>query len=196
MKVLPMLVAAGLMGVVPALVAGRPVPPAGAAQAGFVVASPDDPPKKDKASKRGTPTGKVEGGTGGSEFRDKATGRLAKVTARGGSWVDAVRCTWDDDGDLDDGTNHGGSGGEETVLKLEPGESLVQVSGTLLTMDDTTVIGSLSFKTTKRTVGPVGESTDGKTFTLDAPKGQEICGFQGRSSDYLDAIGLVCRPLP
>jgi hypothetical protein len=25
---------------------------------------------------------------------------------------------------------------------------------------------------------------------------QEICGFRGRSGDYLDAIGIVVRPIP
>jgi len=116
------------------------------------------------------------------------------VTVRGGSWLDSVRCTWEDEGDLVKSDNHGGDGGEATVIKLEPGEFLIQVSGVVLKQDDLTVIGSLSFKTTKRTIDPIGETTEGPKFTLDAPPGQEICGFQGRSGDYLNAIGMICRP--
>ena len=145
---------------------------------------------------KGTPTGKIHGGSDGTPFKDKARGRLAQVSVRGGSWLDSVRCTWDDEGQLEKGDTHGGDGGDETVLKLEPGEALIQISGVLLEQGEMTVVGSLTLKTTKRTVGPVGKTLDGPKFTLDAPKDQEICGFQGRSGDYLSAIGMVCRPKP
>ena len=145
---------------------------------------------------KGTPTGKIHGGDEGSPFRDKARGRLAQVIVRAGSWLDSVRCVWEDEGAMEKGDTQGGDGGDETVFKLEPGEALIQVSGVLLKQGDSTVIGSLTFKTTKRTVGPIGKVLDGPKFSLDAPKGQEICGFQGRGGDYLAAIGMVCRDKP
>ncbi len=152
------------------------------------------PADKPTSKEKGKPTGEVHGGADGQPFKDRAWGRLAEVTVRGGSWLDSVRCTWEDEGDLVKSDNHGGDGGEATVIKLEPGESLIQVAGVVLKQDDLRVIGSLSFKTTKRTIEPIGETTEGPKFTLDAPPGQEICGFQGRSGDYLNAIGMICRP--
>ena len=52
-----------------------------------------------------------------------------------------------------------------------PGEALIQISGVLLKQGDTTAIGSLSLKTTKRTVGPIGKVLDGPKFALDASQG-------------------------
>ena len=145
---------------------------------------------------KGTPTGKIHGGHEGSPFRDRARGRLAEVIVHAGSWLDSIRSVWEDEGAMEKGDTQGGDGGDETVLKLEPGEALIQISGVLLKQGDTIVVGSLTFKTTKRTVEPIGKVLDGPKFTLDAPKGQEICGFQGRRGDYLTAIGMVCRDKP
>lgn len=145
---------------------------------------------------KGTPTGEVHGGTQGTPFKDKARGRLVQVAVRGGQWIDSIRCTWEDEGELEKGDNHGGDGGDEVVIKLEPGEALIGISGVLLKQDDATVVGSLTFKTTKRTTSPVGRVLDGPKFTVAAPTGQEICGFQGNQGDYLNAIGMVCRPKP
>ena len=161
----------------------------------IVATAEQAPAKPSKKEMRGTPVGEIHGGPAGSPFRDKAFGRMSKIVVRSGAWVDAVRCEYDDEGAIDKGTNHGGDGGHETVIDLKPGETLVRFSGTLRESGDEVVIGSLSFKTTERTIGPIGEDTTGKKFALDAPKGREICGFQGRSSSTLDAIGMVCRPL-
>lgn len=145
---------------------------------------------------KGKPAGEIHGGATGQPFKDRAWGRLAEVTVRGGSWIDSIRCSWEDEGELVKGDVHGGDGGGDTVIKLEPGEALIQVAGVLLPQGDSSVIGSLRFKTTKRTIEPIGKTTDGPGFTLDAPQGQEICGFQGRQGDYLTAIGMICRPRP
>ena len=145
---------------------------------------------------KGNPTGPIHGGPEGTPFRDKARGRLAEVIVRGNAWLDSVRCVWEDEGAMEKGEVHGGDGGNETIITLEPGEALIQISGVLQTQGDTTVLGSLTFKTSKRTVGPIGKGLEGPKFTLDAPKGQEICGFQGRRGDYLYAIGMVCRAKP
>ena len=156
------------------------------------VAGADKPLWKEK----GKPTGAIHGGSDGQPFKDRAWGRLAEVSVRGGSWLDSIRCSWEDDGELVKGDTHGGDGGDETVVKLEPGEALIQVSGVLLKQGNETMIGSLTLKTTKRTIGPIGKTLDGDKFTLDAPPSQEICGFQGRSGDYLVGVGMMCRPKP
>lgn len=164
-----------------------------AALGSFVWATAGDKPLW---KEKGKPTGSVHGGADGQPFKDRAWGRLAEVSVWGGSWLDSVRCSWEDEGEVVKGDTHGGDGGDETVVKLESGEALIQVSGVLLEQGDQTVVGSLTLKTTKRTVGPIGKTLDGPKFTLDAPKGQEICGFQGRSGDYLVGIGMMCRPRP
>ena len=143
---------------------------------------------------KGNPTGPVLGGTDGTPFKDKARGRLAAVTVRSGAWIDSIRCSYEDEGTIEKGDLHGGEGGDEAEVKLEPGETLIGVFGVFRGEGPDRVIGSVGFKTTKRTVEPIGKTTDGEKFALDAPTGQEICGFQGRSGDYLSAIGMVCRP--
>ena len=145
---------------------------------------------------KGDPTGEVVGGKVGTPFRDKARGRLKQVSVRGGSWLDSIRCAWDDEGTIEKGETHGGDGGDELVITLEPGESIVAVSGVIRGDDDEAVIGQLTVRTNKRTLPPIGKTTEGRKFTLEAPKGQEICGFQGRSSGFLHAVGMVCRPMP
>ena len=159
-------------------------------------------PARPVSQEPGTPAGAIEGDEGGKAFQDQAKGRLARVVVRGGWWVDSVACTWADaDGEEDDGPTRGGEGGTERVLTLRPGESLVRVSGVIRADGDRgvrvgqEVIGSLTFKTTRRTIGPFGETTEGRKFTLDAPAGQEICGFRGRAGQYLNALGIVCRPI-
>ena len=163
---------------------------------GITVAA-DEPARPAARRDRGTPAGAIEGGEAGTPFQDRARGRLAKVTVRAGSWVDSATCTWlDARGWEDPGSVRGGTGGEPQVLTLEPGESLVQVAGIIRGDGDEAVVGSLTFKTTRRTVGPFGETTEGRKFTLDAPEGREICGLRGRAGDYLNAVGILCRPIP
>ena len=145
---------------------------------------------------KGKPTGAVHGSTGGQPFKDRAWGRLAEVSVRGGSWLDSVRCTWVDAGEAVKGDTHGGDGGNEAVVTLGPGETLLKVTGIVRGEGDDAVIGSLCFETNKQFIGPIGQTVEGTKFVLEAPQGQEICGLQGRSGDYLNAIGMVCRPKP
>ncbi len=151
---------------------------------------------------KGAIVGDLRGGKEGTSFQDEAQGRMAQVKVRGGWWIDSVTSTWND-GKVDKAsTTHGGSGGDEQIIDLQPGESLIQIAGVIREDGDRqiqldqVVIGSLTFKTNRRTIGPIGTSTQGAKFTLDAPKGQEICGFHGRSGPFLNAIGIVCRPIP
>ena len=152
----------------------------------------DDKPKPDK----GSPAGEVHGGEGGESFRDMAEGRLRAIKIRAGDYVDSISCAWTEDGTTTDGVVHGGEGGEENMTRLDADEYIEKVSGVVLDEGGLKIIASLTIKTNKRTLGPYGQANQAKAFHLEAPKGEEICGFRGRSGQYLDAIGIVTRPRP
>lgn len=150
----------------------------------------------------GRPVGEVRGDPRGVPFRDEARGRLSRVVVFGGAWIDSIACTWSDGRADAVGALRGGDGGVEQAVDLEPGESLVQVSGVIREDGDRgahlghEVVGSLVIRTNRRTLRRVGEGTTGRRFNLEAPKGQEICGFRGRTGEYVNALGILCRPIP
>lgn len=145
----------------------------------------------------GEPAGPIVGDERGDEFRDEARGRLMRVTVRAGAWVDSIACTYSNGKAEVAGARHGGDGGDEREFDLEPGESIVGVSGvTRKLADGSTAIGSLRLATDRRVLGPVGATNPGEPFALDVPAGREACGFRGRSGRYLRALGIVGRPKP
>lgn len=88
---------------------------------------------------------------------------------------------------------HGGNGGDTMHrIQLEfPHEVLTCISGYYgsITKDEKhTVIKSLTFHTSRGQYGPYGEEV-GKFFTSTTTEGK-VVGFHGRSSLYLDAIGI------
>ncbi|XP_061347178.1 jacalin-related lectin 3-like [Gastrolobium bilobum] len=88
---------------------------------------------------------------------------------------------------------HGGNGGDTMHrIQLEyPHEVLTCISGYYgsITKDEQhIVIKSLTFHTSRGQYGPYGEEV-GKFFTSTTTQGK-VVGFHGRSSFYLDAIGV------
>lgn len=88
---------------------------------------------------------------------------------------------------------HGGNGGDTTHrIQLEyPNEVLTCISGYYgsITKDERhVIIKSLTFTTSRGQYGPFGEEV-GKFFTSTTTEGK-VVGFHGRSSLYLDAIGI------
>jgi Jacalin-like lectin domain len=156
----------------------------------FGLATADDKPKPGK----GSPSGEVYGGDGGESFRDRAQGILKGIKVRSGDLIDSIQCLWAEGGETNTGDLHGGEGGEEAEIKLEDGEYVTRISGVIVKLEDLKIVGSITIKTSKRTLGPYGQGTDGEKFEIEAPKDEEICGFRGRSGAYLDAIGIVTRP--
>ncbi|XP_057442260.1 jacalin-related lectin 3-like [Lotus japonicus] len=88
---------------------------------------------------------------------------------------------------------HGGNGGDTMHrIQLEyPHEVLTCISGYYgsITKDERhVIIKSLTFHTSRGQYGPYGEEV-GKFFTSTTTEGK-VVGFHGRSSSYLDAIGV------
>ncbi|OIW02578.1 hypothetical protein TanjilG_24029 [Lupinus angustifolius] len=91
------------------------------------------------------------------------------------------------------GTGNGGEGETMHRIKLEdPHEVLTCISGYYgsITKDEKhiIIIKSLTFYTSRGQYGPYGEEV-GKYFTSNTTEGK-VVGFHGRSSLYLDAIGV------
>ncbi|KAI5435160.1 jacalin-related lectin 3 isoform X1 [Lathyrus oleraceus] len=90
-------------------------------------------------------------------------------------------------------TKHGGNGGDTMHrIQLEyPHEVLTCISGYYGSIgrdENHTIIKSLTFHTSRGQYGPYGEEV-GKFFTSTTTEGK-VVGFHGRSSLYLDAIGI------
>lgn len=135
-------------------------------------------------------TSDTHGGPHGTPFNDLASSRTGRpidvLSLRGGTRLDAVALT------LDDGTRleHGGSGGTEKSLALQPGEQLVAATLSVGKKDDRTRVFSLSVTTSQGRSLSAGTAT-GESYTLAAPAGWHIAGFTGRSGDEIDKLGVV-----
>lgn len=77
------------------------------------------------------------------------------------------------------------------IILEYPNETLICISGyygPLNNSDKSNVVKSLSFYTSRGKYGPYGEET-GTFFTSTKTQGK-VLGFHGRSSSYLDAVGV------
>lgn len=126
------------------------------------------------------------GGRGGSVFNDspKEGWRLKRIVIHHGNVVDGIQCVWQcPDGSFVTGKHHGGLGGRKSVIELQEGEYVTEVSGT-----EGNVVDSLCITTNHNKYGPYG-GNGGKSFSLQ-PRGGIVTGFYGRSGNLLDAIGI------
>ena len=134
----------------------------------------------------------VFGSAGGTAFTDAVTANqsLTKINVRSGWWLDSIQ------GVLNTGTLpvHGGTGGTlATTPVLNAGEYFVGAK-----VDYGNYVGRISFVTSAgRTFGPYGSGLGGSATTtnvnISVPAGNEIVGFTGRASGFLNAIGVVYR---
>ena len=135
----------------------------------------------------------LHGGNGGSGFVDTVNPgqRLTSVVVRAGDVIDAIQ------GVTTVGAlpRRGGTGGGQYTVSLAAGEHLVGVDGVEGTWNGLRVVGRLTFVTnTGRRIGPFGtltSTTNQIGFTLRAPAGQQVVGFQGRNGMLLDSLGLL-----
>jgi hypothetical protein len=125
------------------------------------------------------------GGTGGNAFADNLTEicRLAQLTVRHGSRVDAIQAVWElPSGALVTGQQHGGGGGSPSTFKLAKGEYINRIE-----LRSAYEIDSLTFYTSAGNKhGPYGGSGGTPQEIAAGP----INGFFGRSASRLDAFGV------
>uniref|UniRef100_A0AAV1V3L6 Jacalin-type lectin domain-containing protein n=1 Tax=Peronospora matthiolae TaxID=2874970 RepID=A0AAV1V3L6_9STRA len=132
------------------------------------------------------------GGRHGTEFSDEASvsaGQIiGSVTIRANKQVDGV--SLEILGPRATTFIHGGSGGEEHVLKLGDQEHITSMEAHWGERNGRTRIFYLSFVTSAENVVAAGsKTTDMQTIT--APEGFQLGGFFGRGGDEIDMLGVV-----
>ncbi|EYU36743.1 hypothetical protein MIMGU_mgv1a007927mg [Erythranthe guttata] len=133
------------------------------------------------------------GGEGGKAWDDGVFTGIKQIIL---SKTDAICCVeieYDRNGQSVWSVKHGGSGGQiANRVKLDyPHEVLTCISGyygPIKKEQGTKVIQSLTFHSSRRKYGPFGEEL-GTYFASGTTEGK-VVGFHGRSSMYLDAIGV------
>ncbi|WP_304454090.1 jacalin-like lectin [Nocardiopsis sp. YSL2] len=137
----------------------------------------------------------LAGGPHGTPFTDVE--RVARGTEpltlslRSGARLDRVALDYADGGRV----SHGGTGGTERSLTLDPGEHLVSVALSTGRRDGRTRVFRAAFTTDRgRTLSGGTPTSDTVTFT--APSGWRVAGFHGRAGDEVDKLGVIYTPIP
>ncbi|WP_239467309.1 jacalin-like lectin [Rhodoferax koreense] len=117
---------------------------------------------------------------------------LTGVNLRSGWWLDAIQGV----GSPSNLAFHGGNGGTLRAITWPADEYLVRVYGKSGTRG---AVAQLGFVTnTGRNFGPYGTGQGQGTLTsfdYTVPAGRKVYGFVGRSSDGLNAVGVLHGPL-
>ncbi|KAE9105261.1 hypothetical protein PF010_g13089 [Phytophthora fragariae] len=147
---------------------------------------------KTKANKRAVQLSDSFGGPHGEQFSDQlavTSGMtVSSVTIRAGERVDGHTVQISAPKEMT--FTHGGTGGEDNTLKLEPGEYITTMEVHWGQMGGHTRIFYLSLGTSKGNKVSGGSQTDEKG-SVTAPKGYQLAGFFGRYGDEMDLIGAV-----
>ncbi|CAA7013568.1 unnamed protein product [Microthlaspi erraticum] len=146
--------------------------------------------------KEPTPSGPGPwGGNGGKPWDDGVFSGIKQIfVTRSNDAISSLQVEYDRNGQSVWSIKHGGgnNGVATHRIKLEyPNETLTCISGyygPLNNSDNSYVVKSLSFYTSRGKYGPYGEET-GTFFTSTTTQGK-VLGLHGRSSSYLDAIGV------
>ncbi|KAF5740802.1 hypothetical protein HS088_TW11G00881 [Tripterygium wilfordii] len=134
------------------------------------------------------------GGDGGRQWDDGVFSGIRQIfVTRSAEAICSIQIEYERNGQSVWSVKHGGSGGTATHrVKLEyPHEVLKCVSGYYgpASKDERHVlVKSLTFTTSRGKYGPFGEEV-GTFFTSTTTEGK-VVGFHGKSSMYLDAIGV------
>ncbi|KAL9445950.1 hypothetical protein AB3S75_013766 [Citrus x aurantiifolia] len=137
------------------------------------------------------------GGQNGARWDDGVFSGVRQVVISYGAGIDSILIEYDKKGSSVWSDKHGGSGGFKTnkVKFNYPEEFLVSVSGYYGSIIDygPVLVRSLVFESNKRKYGPFGLQ-QGIHFSLPMAGGM-IAGFHGRSSWFLESIGVHLKPL-
>ncbi|KAL4285382.1 hypothetical protein GQ457_16G013480 [Hibiscus cannabinus] len=133
------------------------------------------------------------GGDGGRPWDDGVYSGIRQIYITKSEAICSIQIEYDRNGQSLWSTKHGGHEGTTTNrVKLEyPNEVVNCVSGYIGCMDNEEkrkVVRSLTIYTSRGKYGPFGEEK-GTFFTSTVTEGK-VVGFHGRSSSYLDAIGV------
>ncbi|KAF8082278.1 hypothetical protein N665_0839s0018 [Sinapis alba] len=118
--------------------------------------------------------------------------RVKRVQVTYEDVIKSIEAEYDDD---QNPKRHGNPGKKSDGVSLRPDEYITDVTGYYKTMGNEDAIAALAFKTNKTEYGPYGNKT-GNQFTIQAPKDNQIAGFQGVSSNVLNSIDVHFAPLP
>ena len=123
------------------------------------------------------------GGNGGSSFDEshkiESWGRIRQIVVRHGNEVDSIGVFWANGNFF----NHGGTGGTETVINLDPDEFILRIDGRSGDRLD-----QIIFRSNKRAYGPFGGG-GGRPFTVDF-SGKALHYLFGRAGAEIDQIGF------
>ncbi|OIT33046.1 agglutinin, partial [Nicotiana attenuata] len=137
------------------------------------------------------------GGTNGSEWNYKLKYPIKEILIAHGEVIDSIIFRTIGEEGIINSPKFGGSGGDkrlEVTIENAPREYLIGINGTLGHYAGNLVVKSLCFTTNLKTYAPFGtKASDGTKFSLVMKEGGAIVGFHGRSSWYLDAIGVYLQ---
>lgn len=132
------------------------------------------------------------GGDGGRPWDDGVFTGVRQIFLTRAESICSIQIEYDRNGQSVWSVRHGGSGDSTNKIKFDfPHEVITCVCGyhgSVNKDDRMKVIKSLTFYTSRGKYGPYGEET-GTFFTSTTTEGK-VVGFHGRSSLYLDAIGV------
>lgn len=165
----------------------------------------------------------VQGGPGGGRFTSNCSGDfVAGIYMRAGAWLDSIglkcaafnsargtfaRPAWNK-------AFHGGSGGAEQERVCPPNSAVTAIrfgytrDGSRPKYIDFVQITCRQVRPPRNTTSvDCMETGDGcwmfhpgqpnlRSFSQLCPDGQAAIGINGRAGAYVDAIGLICRPMP
>jgi hypothetical protein len=135
----------------------------------------------------------IAGGPGGTPFSDTQIPygvRILEVHIFAAKYVDAVQLQYElPNGQILMGPKHGGSGGRESILRIDSDEYIVGISGRF-----GNYIDSIQFHTNKRSSEVFGGTGGRQDYAINVANDHQAAGFVGRAGAYLDAIGLTYVP--
>lgn len=138
------------------------------------------------------------GGQSGYRWDDGGYSTVRQVViSSSAAGIDSVQLEYDKNGSSVWSDNHGGTSGIKTdKIQLDyPNEFLVSISGHYGPVGEggPVIVRSLIFESNRMKFGPFGHER-GVPFSLPVTGGK-LVGFHGRSSLYLDSIGVYVKPL-